>query len=156
MPYQGIFLTARKMSCDLHLCNRSSVSLTELISPVNPKLWNQSRIVRVKLSEIPEYLNVLYPQVLLLSSSKCKGFTSISEDSSEISFLLVENYNYDHSLWSSDRMGIFGQRVDLSFFDRTLHLFITGRPSWVAVKKRLIVSAWQQRRKIGLGPTSRR
>ena len=42
------------------------------------------------------------------------GFTSISEDSSEISFLLVENYNYDHSLWSSDRMGIFG----------TSHLFI--------------------------------
>ena len=42
------------------------------------------------------------------------GFTSISEDSSEISFLLVENYNYDHSLWSSDRMGIFG----------TFHLFI--------------------------------
>ena len=36
------------------------------------------------------------------------GLTSISEDSSEISFLLVENYNYDHSLWSSDRMGIFG------------------------------------------------
>lgn len=34
--------------------------------------------------------------------------TSVSEDSSEISFLLVENYNYDHSLWSSDRMGIFG------------------------------------------------
>ena len=56
---------------------------------------------------------------LLLSSSKCKGFTSISEDSSEISFLLVENYNYDHSLWSSDRMGIFGQYT-LSPFSRTL------------------------------------
>ncbi len=37
-----------------------------------------------------------------------KGFMSISEDSSEISFLLVENYNYDHSSWSSDLMGFFG------------------------------------------------
>ena len=50
----------------------------------------------------------LISQTLLLSLSKCMGFMSISEDSSEISFLLVENYNYDHSLWSSDRMGIFG------------------------------------------------
>ena len=33
-----------------------------------------------------------------------KGFVDISEGSSEISFLLVENYNYDHFLWSSDRI----------------------------------------------------
>lgn len=30
--------------------------------------------------------------IRLHSSSKCKGFTRISEDSSEIAFLLVENY----------------------------------------------------------------
>ncbi len=35
------------------------------------------------------------------------GFTHISEDSSEIAFLLVENYNYDRFSWSSDRLGIF-------------------------------------------------
>ena len=68
-------------------------------------------------SEIKRILGVFKRVIshsLLLSLSKCKGFTSISEDSSEISFLLVENYNYDHSLWSSDRMGIFGQHVALS------------------------------------------
>lgn len=43
-----------------------------------------------------------------------QGLTSISEDSSEISFLLVENYNYDHSIWSSDRMGIFGLESGLN------------------------------------------
>ena len=36
------------------------------------------------------------------------GFTHISEDSSEIAFLLVENYNHDRFTWSSDRVGIFG------------------------------------------------
>jgi hypothetical protein len=36
------------------------------------------------------------------------GFMNTSEDSSEVSFLLVENYNYDCSCWSSDRQGIFG------------------------------------------------
>lgn len=30
----------------------------------------------------------------LQSPSECKGITRISEDSSEIAFLLVENYNY--------------------------------------------------------------
>ena len=49
----------------------------------------------------------------LLTCVAGMGFTSISEDSSEISFLLVENYNYDHSLWSSDRMGIFGKFICL-------------------------------------------
>ena len=32
------------------------------------------------------------PSEPLFSPSKCKGFTRISEDSSEIAFLLVENY----------------------------------------------------------------
>lgn len=35
------------------------------------------------------------PQIPNFSSlTECKGFTRISEDSSEIAFLLVENYNY--------------------------------------------------------------
>ena len=70
-------------------------------------------------SEIKRISNVFIPVIShspFLSLSKCKGFTSISEDSSEISFLLVENYNYDHSLWSSDRMGIFGQYIALAFW----------------------------------------
>ena len=33
--------------------------------------------------------------------SKCRGFTCISEDSSEITFLLVENYIPDRSCWVS-------------------------------------------------------
>jgi hypothetical protein len=33
------------------------------------------------------------------------GFTHISEDSSEIAFLLVENYNHDHSRFVSGRPG---------------------------------------------------
>ena len=74
----------------------------------------ESRIAEVKLSEFPKYIVVSYPVPCFSPLSKCKGFTSISEDSSEISFLLVENYNYDRSLWSSDRMGIFGQIIDLS------------------------------------------
>ena len=36
------------------------------------------------------------------------GFTHISEDSSEIAFLLVENYNHDHSWWTPVCQGIFG------------------------------------------------
>lgn len=44
------------------------------------------------------------------------GFTHISEDSSEIAFLLVENYNHDRFTWSSDRVGIFGPvLISLSF-----------------------------------------
>jgi hypothetical protein len=34
------------------------------------------------------------------SLSQCTGFKFISEDPSEITFLLVENYNYDRSSWS--------------------------------------------------------
>ena len=68
-----------------------------------------------KIKRISRIFKRVISHSLLLSLSKCKGFTSISEDSSEISFLLVENYNYDHSLWSSDRMGIFGQYIAPSF-----------------------------------------
>ena len=39
----------------------------------------------------------LSPSLTVLSM----GFTHISEDSSEIAFLLVENYNHDHSYWTS-------------------------------------------------------
>ena len=35
------------------------------------------------------------------------SFTLTSEDSSEVAFLLVENYNYDRSCWPSGRQGIF-------------------------------------------------
>ena len=38
------------------------------------------------------------------------GFTHISEDSSEIAFLLVENYNHDHSRLASAGLGIFGTK----------------------------------------------
>lgn len=48
------------------------------------------------------------PRVPLLSPSQCKGFTRISEDSSEIAFLLVENYTKTAHSVSSDRNGIFG------------------------------------------------
>ena len=37
------------------------------------------------------------PSSLFLFPSKCRGFTCISEDSSEITFLLVENYIPDRS-----------------------------------------------------------
>ena len=49
------------------------------------------------------------------------GHTRISEDSSEIAFLLVENYNYDRSLWSSDRMGIFGNYALSCYAEPTFH-----------------------------------
>jgi hypothetical protein len=42
------------------------------------------------------------------------SFTLTSEDSSEVAFLLVENYNYDRSSWSSDRLGIFVSHLLLS------------------------------------------
>jgi hypothetical protein len=38
------------------------------------------------------------------------GFTHISEDSSEIAFLLVENYNHDRSKCASVCLGIFGTK----------------------------------------------
>lgn len=52
---------------------------------------------------------------LLFPPSKCKGFTRISEDSSEIAFLLVENYTMTAYSASSDRNGIFGQFHSFDF-----------------------------------------
>ena len=65
------------------------------------------------------------------------GLTSVSEDSSETSFLLVENYNYDHSLWSSDRMGIFGPKSVLEE-DTSFHYFLSfmdGREEEIQVEE---------------------
>ena len=42
------------------------------------------------------------------------SFMLTREDSSEVAFLLVENYNYDRSSWSSDRLGIFVSHLLLS------------------------------------------
>ena len=53
------------------------------------------------------------------------GFTHISEDSSEIAFLLVENYNHDRFTWSSDRVGIFGPLL-MSVFSLTLTPCVGG------------------------------
>jgi hypothetical protein len=44
------------------------------------------------------------------------GVTLTSEDSSEVAFLLVENYNYDCSCWSSDRQGIFAIPMSLTSY----------------------------------------
>jgi len=56
------------------------------------------------------------PKLLSFSPpSKCSGFTLTSEDSSEVAFLLVENYNYDRSSWSSDRLGIFDSPIVVPF-----------------------------------------
>ncbi|PSN63564.1 hypothetical protein BS50DRAFT_590601 [Corynespora cassiicola Philippines] len=64
------------------------------------------------------------------SSSECSGFTLTSEDSSEVAFLLVENYNYDRSCWPSGRQGIFEP------------LPILRHCSWPAatLKKRAVIS----------------
>lgn len=42
------------------------------------------------------------------------GSTRSSEDSSELVFLLVENYNIDRSFWSSDRKVIFEDNISTS------------------------------------------
>jgi len=68
--------------------------------------------------------------VLLVLTSCSKGITYISEDSSEITFLLVENYNYDCSCWSSDRQGIFDR--NMSF---VTPLFIAVRALSTQVRK---------------------
>lgn len=44
-----------------------------------------------------------------------RSFTLTSEDSSEVAFLLVENYNYDRSCWPSGRQGIFGAFLVITF-----------------------------------------
>ena len=51
---------------------------------------------------------------------------------SELTFLLVENYNNDHSFWSPDRLGIFGY---YNFFQEEFHLFINRFPSWKVLEK---------------------
>jgi hypothetical protein len=47
------------------------------------------------------------PYVLQPLTFSSTGFKFTSEDSSEVTFLLVENYNYDCSSWPSGRLGIF-------------------------------------------------
>ena len=64
------------------------------------------------------------------------GHTHTSEDSSEVAFLLVENYNYDRSMWSSDRMGIFGHFNLTQSLPTATFLFIGDHPSWMASEKR--------------------
>ena len=60
--------------------------------------------------------------LLFDAASECKGITHISEDSSEIAFLLVENYQLTASVGPRDRQGIFGTS--------TAHvLFITASAS---------------------------
>jgi len=59
--------------------------------------WGRARFAHVhRPSRLPIYFP-LPSQLFLLfffsSPSQCRGFTCISEDSSEITFLLVENYN---------------------------------------------------------------
>ncbi|KAF2017091.1 hypothetical protein BU24DRAFT_143495 [Aaosphaeria arxii CBS 175.79] len=50
------------------------------------------------------------------SSSRCMGISCSSEDSSELSFLLVENYNYDHSHLPTGGCGIFDKLPDQHTF----------------------------------------
>lgn len=59
------------------------------------------------------------------------GFTHISEDSSEIAFLLVENYNHDHSRCASACLGIFGNKPSRE------RLFHCAGPSRTIVKKKI-------------------
>lgn len=79
------------------------------------------------------YIKVFFfpPTLFLFSLSQCTGVTSISEDSSEISFLLVENYNY---LTAS-----VGLRIGWEFLINYYHiLFImTGALSPVSGEERL-------------------
>lgn len=58
-------------------------------------------------SALPRVYNLRLPLPPCPPASKCSGFTLTSEDSSEVAFLLVENYNYDRSSWPSGRLGIF-------------------------------------------------
>lgn len=51
--------------------------------------------------------------LFFFSSSWCTGITHISEDSSEIAFLLVENYQLTASVGPRDRLGIFGTQLIL-------------------------------------------
>lgn len=65
-------------------------------------------ILSIKISCSPQNLA---PLLFFFSPSKCRGFTCISEDSSEITFLLVENYIPDRSQLASAGWGIFGKKI---------------------------------------------
>jgi hypothetical protein len=67
----------------------------------------RSRVALVRPAAAPYIISLALADTPTFSLSKCSGFTLTSEDSSEVAFLLVENYNYDCSSWSSDRLGIF-------------------------------------------------
>lgn len=77
----------------------------------------------VNYPDIGLAINALPPRVPLLSSSQCKGFTRISEDSSEIAFLLVENYTKTAHSVSSDRNGIFGPQLNYPSFSSLVVLY---------------------------------
>ena len=64
------------------------------------------------ISQIPLYSACAVSKPVFLSPpSRCSGITNISEDSSEIWCLLVENYTTDHSCWISVRQGIFAKSL---------------------------------------------
>ena len=63
------------------------------------------------------------------------GFTHISEDSSEIAFLLVENYNHDHSRLASAGLGIFGTKTSSRLETFIMLFFIASGLLWADVKK---------------------
>jgi len=70
----------------------------------------------------------------MLTLSQCKGFTRISEDSSEIVFLLVENYQLTAPFGAS-RMGIFGTQQQ----QHSCHysFFIDALARWLEVEEEL-------------------
>jgi len=87
------------------------------------------------------------------------GFTHISEDSSEIAFLLVENYNvrflpgcastgvvfvvFRNTDFPCSMTTLIGLRSDRESLETIslmrLNFFIAGGPSWTAVKKNCAV-----------------
>jgi len=67
-------------------------------------------LLRIKILLAPSILATSF----LLFPSECRGFTCISEDSSEITFLLVENYNLTAPSWLMAGWGIFGKNHSLA------------------------------------------
>jgi hypothetical protein len=65
--------------------------------------------------QAPTLLTCLYkpssPPPQTRSASKCKGISRSGEDTSELGFLLVENYNYDCSRWPSWSAGNFYNKL---------------------------------------------
>jgi hypothetical protein len=115
-------------------------ALTRLRSRASPLPGFQAAAVRVFSRDLPSvlapktYIIVAAPSPVPVPYPSARGkfhpqgvppsshegnpltrhsFTLTSEDSSEVAFLLVENYNYDRSCWSSDRQGIFDKNVFL-------------------------------------------